>query len=110
MGAASVTVDGEIKFQEVCGWADAEWKIKNTVDTKFRTGSVGKQFTAAAILLLHEQGKLQFSDSIGKFVDNLQESSHTATIHELLNVTSCLVIPLTAVLHGKGTPRWRFLL
>ena len=40
MGAASVTVNGEVQFQEACGWADAEWKIKNTVDTRFRTGSI----------------------------------------------------------------------
>jgi CubicO group peptidase (beta-lactamase class C family) len=93
MGAASVTVKGETKFQEACGWADAEWKIKNTVDTKFRTGSIGKQFTAAAILLLHEQGKLSFSDRVGKYVDNLPESWRSATIHQLLTHTSGIPIP-----------------
>lgn len=93
MGAASVTVNGETKFQEACGWADAEWKIKNTVDTRFRTGSIGKQFTAAAILLLHEQGKLSFSDPVGKYVDSLPESWHSATIHQLLTHTSGIPIP-----------------
>jgi CubicO group peptidase (beta-lactamase class C family) len=93
MGAASVTVNGETELQEACGWADAEWKIENTIDTKFRTGSIGKQFTAAAILLLHEQGKLKFSDPIGKFVDNLPESWRTATIHQLLTHTSGIPIP-----------------
>src|ERR1051326_1885685 len=87
MGAASVKVEGETKFQEACGWADAEWKIKNTVDTKFRTGSIAKQFTASAILLLHEQGKLSFSDPVGKFVDSLPESWRSATIHQLLTHT-----------------------
>jgi len=94
MGAASVTVNGVTKFQEACGWADAEWKIKNTVDTKFRTVSIGKQFTAAAILLLHEQGKLSFSDPIGKYVDNLPESWRSATIHQLLTHTSGIPIPI----------------
>jgi D-alanyl-D-alanine carboxypeptidase len=93
MGAASVTVNGETKFQEACGWADAEWKIKNTVETRFRTGSIGKQFTAAAILLLHEQGKLSFTDPIGKYVDNLPESWRSATIHQLLTHTSGIPIP-----------------
>jgi CubicO group peptidase (beta-lactamase class C family) len=92
MGAASVTVNGETRFQEACGWADAEWKIKNTVDTRFRTGSIAKQFTAA-ILLLHEQGKLSFSDPVGKYVDNLPESWHAATIHQLLTHTSGVPIP-----------------
>jgi len=93
MGAASFTVNGETRFQEACGWADAEWKIKNTVDTKFRTGSIAKQFTAAGILLLHEQGKLSFSDPVGKYVDNLPESWRSATIHQLLTHTSGIPIP-----------------
>jgi|SRR6478609_2389326 len=93
MGAASVTVNGETKFQEACGWADAEWKIKNTVDTKFRTGSIAKEFTAADILLLYEQGKLLFSDPVGKYVDNLPESWRPATIHQLLTHTSGIPIP-----------------
>jgi len=93
MGAASVTVNGETKFQEACGWADAEWKIKNTVDTKFRTGSIAKQFPAAGILLLHEQGKLLFSDPVGKYVDNLPEPWRPATIHQLLTHTSGIPIP-----------------
>src|SRR5215471_14235979 len=58
MGAASVTVNGETVFSEACGWADAEWKVENTVDTKFGTGSIAKQFTAASVLLLHEERKL----------------------------------------------------
>jgi CubicO group peptidase (beta-lactamase class C family) len=93
MGTASIAVNGETKFQEACGWADTEWKIKNTVDTKFRTGSIAKQFTASAILLLHEQGKLSLSDPVGKYVDNLPESWRSATIHQLLTHTSGVPIP-----------------
>src|ERR1051326_2700537 len=61
MGAVSISVNGQRKFAEACGWADAEWQIANTVETRFRTGSIAKQFTAAAILLLHEQGKLELT-------------------------------------------------
>ena len=93
MGAASLTVNGETKFQEACGWADVEWKIKNTVDTRFRTGSIGKQFTSAGILLLHEQGKSSLSDPVGKYVDGLPESWRPATIHQLLTHTSGIPIP-----------------
>jgi CubicO group peptidase (beta-lactamase class C family) len=93
MGAASVTVNGDTMFSEACGWADAEWKIENTVETRFRTGSVGKQFTAASVLLLHEQGKLSFSDPIGKYLPDLPESWRSATIHQLLTHTSGVPIP-----------------
>jgi len=88
MGAVAVALNGKIVFSDACGWADAEWDIKNTVDTRFRTGSIAKQFTAAAVLLLHEQGKFSLSDPIGKFLPDLPESWRTATIHQLLTHTS----------------------
>lgn len=88
MGAVAVAVNGKIVFSEACGWADAEWNVKNTVDTRFRTGSIAKQFTATAILLLHEQGKFELTDPIGKFLPDLPESWHSATIHQLLTHTT----------------------
>lgn len=88
MGAVAMAVNGNIVFSDACGWADAEWNIKNTVDTRFRTGSIAKQFTAAAILLLHEHGKFELTDPIGKFLPDLPESWRSATIHQLLTHTS----------------------
>jgi len=88
MGAVEMAVNGEVVFSEACGWADAEWNVKNSVDTRFRTGSIAKQFTAAAILFLHEQGKFSLSDPIGKFLPDLPESWRSATIHQLLTHTS----------------------
>jgi len=88
MGAVAMAVAGQVVFSEACGWADAEWNVKNTVDTRFRTGSIAKQFTATAILLLHEQGKFELNDSIGKFLSDLPESWRPATIHQLLTHTS----------------------
>ena len=52
MGTALVAIGDEIIFDEAYGSADLEWNIANTTDTKFRIGSVTKQFTAASILLL----------------------------------------------------------
>ena len=92
MGAASVTVNGKTEFAEACGWADAEWKVENAVDTRFRMGSIAKQFTAAAVLLLHEDGKLSLTDPIGKHLPNLPESWRSATIHQLLTHTSGIPI------------------
>ena len=88
MGTVAVALNGKTIFSDACGWADAEWNVKNTVDTRFRTGSIAKQFTASAVLLLHEQGKLELSDPIGKFLPELPESFRSATIHQLLTHTS----------------------
>ncbi len=88
MGSVAVALDGKIIFSDACGWADAEWQVKNTVDTRFRTGSIAKQFTAASVLLLQEQGKFELSDPIGKYLPDLPESWRSATIHQLLTHTS----------------------
>jgi CubicO group peptidase (beta-lactamase class C family) len=93
MGAVSIAINGETKFAEACGWADAEWQIKNTVDTRFRTGSIAKGFTAASILLLHEQDKIALTDPVGKYLADLPESWRSATIHQLLTHTSGIPIP-----------------
>src|SRR5215475_631186 len=88
MGAVAIAVNGKIVFSDACGFADAEWNIKNTVDTRFRTGSIAKQFTATAVLLLHEQGKFDLADPIGKFLSDLPNSWRSARIHQLLTHTS----------------------
>ena len=88
MGAVAMAVNGNIVFSDACGWADAEWNIKNTVDTRFRTGSIAKQFNASAVHQLHEQRKFELTDPIGKFLPDLPESWRIATIHQLLTHTS----------------------
>src|SRR6185437_14748614 len=50
------------------GFADLEWDIPNTPTTKFRLGSLTKQFTAASILLLEERGKLKVDDPVKKYM------------------------------------------
>ena len=93
MGVVSVSVHDKTIFSDACGWADAEWNIKNTPETRFRTGSIAKQFTAASVLLLYQDGKLSLSDPIGKYLPDLPESWKTATIHQLLTHTSGIPIP-----------------
>src|SRR5687767_284846 len=56
--AVLVARDGKIEFQAGFGFADLANKTRVTTDTKFRIGSISKQFTAAAILRLEEAGKL----------------------------------------------------
>ena len=54
-GVVLVTRKGKVIYKKTFGYADREWKIPNTLETKFEIGSITKQFTAAAILQLAEQ-------------------------------------------------------
>src|SRR5687768_9175716 len=58
MGTVLVARDGQVLVSRAYGFANLEWRIPNTPATKFRLGSITKQFTAASILLLEERGKL----------------------------------------------------
>src|SRR3954464_4212803 len=56
--AAAVSLNGEPLFEKAFGLADMEFNVANTPQTIFESGSVAKQFTAAAIVLLQQDGKL----------------------------------------------------
>ncbi|HEX5082275.1 MAG TPA: serine hydrolase, partial [Blastocatellia bacterium] len=87
-GSALVAKDGKVIFSKGYGMANDEWDIPNTPQTKFRLGSITKQFTAASILLLQERGKLSVQDPICKFFDNCPDAWKEITIHHLLRHTS----------------------
>jgi CubicO group peptidase (beta-lactamase class C family) len=70
--------------------ADREWNVPNTINTKFRIGSVTKQFTAACILQLEEQGKLRLDDKLSKYIPDYPKGD-SITIHMLLNHESGIV-------------------
>ena len=70
------------------GLADVEWGATITPDTVFQIGSITKQFTAAAIMLLVEEGKLGLDDAVQSVLGNCPASAHRATIRHLLNHTS----------------------
>ena len=70
------------------GEANVEHHIPVTADTIFQSGSVGKQFTAAAIMTLVDDGKLSLDDSIAKFWPDVGKWWHPVTIHHLLTHTS----------------------
>ncbi|HNP22066.1 MAG TPA: serine hydrolase [Panacibacter sp.] len=69
------------------GLADYEWNISNIPQSKFRIGSITKQFTAAAILQLEEQGKLSTDDKLSKYIPGYPKGD-SVTLHMLLNHTS----------------------
>ena len=81
--------DGTIVYQGGFGLADVAKKTPITVDTKFRIGSISKQFTAAAILKLAEQGKLTLADSLAKFYPDFP-NANGITLRHLLTHTSGL--------------------
>jgi len=86
-GAVLVTKQNKVLLKKGYGMADREWTIANTPDTKFRIGSVTKQFTAACILQLIEAGKLSLDDKLSKFYPDFPKGD-SVTIHMLLNHTS----------------------
>ena len=87
-GAILVARDGKILVSKGYGMADIENDVPNTPETKFRLGSLTKQFTAASILLLQERGKLSVQDSICKYVAPCPEAWQPVTIHHLLSHTA----------------------
>src|SRR5436190_11501636 len=85
--AVLVARDGNVLYRKGFGYADIKNKIPVRPDTKFRIGSVTKQFTAAAILKLQENGSLSVNDKLSKFIPDFPRGDEV-TIHQLLTHTS----------------------
>ena len=90
MGTVLVAKDGKVLFSNGYGFANAEHNVPNTPDTKFRLGSLTKQFTAVAILQLEEQGKLKVTDPACNYLPNCPATWRPITIHHLATHTSGL--------------------
>lgn len=67
-GTFLVAVGDEIIYHEAMGYSNVEKKKKNTLNTKYEIGSCSKQFTAAAIAKLEQEGKLSLDDKVTKYV------------------------------------------
>ena len=67
-GSALVAENGKVIYKNGFGLANMEWNIPNTTDTKFRVGSVTKQFTAMLIMQLVEEGKLKLDVPITTYI------------------------------------------
>jgi CubicO group peptidase (beta-lactamase class C family) len=88
MGSVLVARGDLILLNKGYGSADLEWDIPNTPSTKFRLGSLTKQFTAVSVLLLEERGKLSVDDPVKKFMPNAPAAWDKITIFNLLTHTS----------------------
>ncbi|MDG2533188.1 serine hydrolase [Sphingomonas sp. HITSZ_GF] len=84
MGAILVAQDGKILFDKGYGSANLEWKIPNDGETRFRLGSLTKQFTAAAVLLLQERGKLRLDAPVKTYLPDAPAAWDKVTIFHLL--------------------------
>jgi len=103
--AAAVSLNGETVFEKAFGLADMEHNVPNTAETIFESGSVAKQFTAASLVLLQQDGKLSIDDPVRKYIPELPDYGSPLTIRHLLNHTSGLrdwgtVMSLTGA--GRG--------
>jgi CubicO group peptidase (beta-lactamase class C family) len=85
--AALVAQNGKILFEKGYGMADREHHAAVTTETKFRIGSITKQFTAAAILKLQEEGKLSVNDTLSKYIPDFPRGNEV-TLRHLLTHTS----------------------
>ncbi len=87
MGSVLVAKNQDIVLNNGYGFANIEWNIPNIPTTKYRLGSLTKQFTAAAILLLEERGLLNTEDFITQHMPNAPAAWKNIKIFNLLNHT-----------------------
>ena len=86
--AVAVLKDGEVVVAKGYGFANLEHQVPVTTHSIFQSGSVGKQFTAAAIVLLEEQGKLSLDDKIARYLPRSKARWGSITPRHLLTHTS----------------------
>lgn len=86
-GVVGVIKNGKIVFIKAYGLANFETKEPNTTSTLFNLGSVSKQFTAAAILMLANEKKLSLKDDIRKYLPDFPDYGYTITIENLVHHT-----------------------
>ena len=103
--AVGVSLSGRSVYEKAFGMAEIEHGIANTPQTIFESGSVAKQFTAAAVILLSLEGKLGLDDPVRKYIPELPDYGAPLTIRHLLNHTAGLrdwgaVLELTGF--GRG--------
>ena len=102
--AVAVAEGGKTVLARAYGMSDLEHETPNTVDTVFEAGSVSKQFTAAAVMLLARDGKLSLDDPVRKHIPELPDYGAPLTIRHMLTHTSGLR-DWGAVVAAAGWPR-----
>lgn len=84
----AVVKNGEVIKAQGYGLANIELNVPAIAETVYQSGSVGKQFTSAAVMLLVEEGKINLDDKISKYLDGTPEIWKEITVRHLLTHTS----------------------
>lgn len=87
-GSVLVALGNEVVLAKGYGYANAEWRMPNSAQTRFRIASLTKSFTATAIMLLREQRKLDLDDRLCSYLDSCPETWRPITLHHLLSNSS----------------------
>src|SRR3974390_1346393 len=86
--ALAVIKNGEVVVAKGYGFANLEHQVPVTTHSIFQSGSIGKQFTAAAIMILEEQGKLRLEDKIAIYLPRTKARWGSITLRHVLTHTS----------------------
>lgn len=87
-GAVLVAHGDKVLYRGAAGLASAEFGVRNTPETAFRLVSITQMFTAALVLKLQDEGKLNVHDAVGKYMTSWPEAFKAITIEQLLTGTS----------------------
>ena len=86
--ALAVVKDGKVVLARGYGFANVEHQVPVNPETIFQSGSTGKQFTATAVMMLVEEGKLSLEDKITKYFTDAPETWRDITVRHMLTHTS----------------------
>lgn len=100
--SVGVVKDGNLVYKRSFGMANLDYDVPNTASTLFNLASTSKQFTAASIALLAQQGKLSLDDDVRKYVPEIPQYSDTVTIRHLIHHTSGVRDYLELITFGGG--------
>lgn len=90
-GSILVAEKGNVIYKKAAGMANMEWNVPNTTQTKFRVGSITKQFTSMLIMQLVNEGKIDLHKPITTYLTNYRkETGDSITVHHLLTHSSGL--------------------
>lgn len=89
-GNILVAIEGETIYSKSIGYANRELLVKNTMDTKFRIGSISKPITALAVMILEEKSLIKTEEKLSTYISDLPKFWENITVHQLLTHTSGL--------------------
>jgi len=91
-GSILVAQDGDTIYEEAFGWANLDWRVPNTVDTKYRIASATKNFTAVLVMQQVEKGRLQLEGKVSDYLpDYPEQNGDRITILQLLTHRSGII-------------------